>query len=319
MSKVLSQEEVEALINNLPEEEDYSIKKSYRKYDFKEKKSINFDFTKLDTFADKFCEDLKLFLSAFFMKNMKVKKTKVTSTTLKEFKERLKFPTGIGIFKFVNHDDLFLVVIDDTTAFAFIELFFGGISISERNFEERGFTIIEQKVIKKIYQEIIHSLQEKVSEFFKSDFYFKDFEMVPQHINFWAEKDRLGLIEMDISMDDFGSSMAFLEDVAGKMYFLFPLQIFLANHDILRKNEDSDVLNEKMINAVESIPLQLMVELGKATLELQEIIQLKPNDVIILDKYVNQELDVYLEGKLKFKGIHGVSNGIHSIRITRKL
>jgi flagellar motor switch protein FliM len=59
MSKVLSQEEVEALINNLPQEDDESVKKSYKKYDFKEKRSLNFDFEKLDNFADKFCEDLK--------------------------------------------------------------------------------------------------------------------------------------------------------------------------------------------------------------------------------------------------------------------
>jgi flagellar motor switch protein FliM len=319
MSKVLSQEEVEALINNLPQEDDESVKKSYKKYDFKEKRSLNFDFEKLDNFADKFCEDLKSFLSVFFMKNMKVKKTKVSSVTLKEFKERLKFPTGIGIFKLASQDEFFLIAIDDTTAFAFIELFFGGISISERNFEDRSFTIIEQKVIKKIYYEIINNLKERLSSFFKSDLYMKDFEMSPQHISFWSEKERFGLIEMDISMDDFGSSMAFLEDVAGKMYFLSPVQAFLENKDLLDKKEESKFINEKMLSTVSYIPLELMVELGKATLELQEILNLKLNDVVILDKYVNQELDVYLEGRLKFKGIHGISKGMHSLKISRKI
>jgi len=321
MSKVLSQEEVEALLKSISqqEKENGDANKSYRKYDFKNKKTVNYDFGSLDIFADKFCDDLKSFLSNFFMKNMKVKKTKVTSVTLKEFKERLKFPSGIGIFKLDRKDSLFFViVIDDTTAYAFIELFFGGPSITEKKFEERPFTIIEQRVIKKIYDEMIRKMNGLINNFFNCDICFYGFEISPKYINFWSDKDRLGLVEMDISMGNFDSSMAFLEDVAGKMYLVLPVQSLILKEE-LEKVEDDDYLNEKIINIIESIPLNVFVELGKVSLSIQEIINLKKDDVIVLDKHVNQELDIFLEGKLKLKGIHGISKGMHALKITNKI
>lgn len=325
MSKILTQEEMDALLNHINQNNNGSVNPSetpYVKYDFKKKRSIIVDFTDLEFYANKFADDIKSILSTFFMKNIKVKLTTTKSMMLKELKESLCFPSGIGYCRLKQKDTNFLLVIDDTTAFAFIELFFGGLSISEKKIEGRAFTIIEQRVIKKILKEIVTTLKDKFLEFFKSEGEFLNLEMVPKHINIYEDKERLSIFEMEISMDDFGGSMFFLEDIAGKMYMIFPQSIFISEEEKTKdvnQCKDNCKVNEKLLNIISDIYFNVKTELGKIDLTLKDILNLKVEDVLLLDKRLNDELNVYLEDKLKFKGIHGILKGFHAVKITQKL
>lgn len=325
MSKILTQQEMEALLNHINQNGNESEKvadKTYVKYDFTKKRKIPVDFTDLDFYANKFADDIKSILSTFFVKNMKVKLSSVKSLMLKEIKENLNFPSGIGYCKLIKNEKNFLIVIDDTTAFALVELFFGGISISEKKIEARPFTIIEQRVIKKIYKEIIGALKNKFLEFFNDEGIFINLEMVPKHINIFSDNERLAVFEMDVSMDDFGSSMFFLEDIAGKMYLIFPQDFFIKEKkefEINESKEENQKINNRLLQSLYDVYLNVRVELCELEMTLGEVINLKPEDVLVLDKCVNQELNVFLEGIPKFKGIHGISKGIHAIKITKKL
>lgn len=321
MSKILSQEEVEALLNtNIVDGEGKpsdSVNKSYVKYDFKKKRVLNVDFTDLDYYANKLALDLKGIFSNFFVKNIKVKLSGIKSLTFSEIKEILKFPSGIQFVKIDEKNSTFLIVMDDTTVFAFVELFFGGLSISEKKFEDRPFTIIEQRVIKKIFNESINNLKNRFREFFSSDISLDTFEMNPKHLKVFNDKERLAVFEMDISMDDFGSSMFFLEDIAGKLYFIFQPELFGQKSENEKNIESNDgkELNEKILNAVLDAYFNVSVKLGETTLSIDEIINLKKGDIIILDKTINSKLDVFVEGLKKFTGLHGIYKGIHAVKI----
>lgn len=325
MSKVLTQEEMDALLRHANQDNKLLnvSEKSYVKYDFRKKRSLIVDFTDLEFYANKFVDEIKGVLTTFFVKNFKVKLVAVRSMVLKEIKEMLKFPSGIGYCNLNAINKKFVIVIDDTAAFAFVELFFGGVSISEKKLEERPFTIIEQRVIKKIYKEILKSLNAKFLDFFKSEGEFISLEMLPKHINIYDDKERLAVFQMTITTEDFSGNQSLLEDVAGKMYLIFPVEVFSRGEkntdNAFSTSRNQEELNEKILDPLLQVNVDVKVELGKVEMPISEILNLKKEEVIILDKNIDHELDILIEGIPKFKGIHGISKGAHAVKITKKL
>ncbi|MBX7156114.1 MAG: FliM/FliN family flagellar motor C-terminal domain-containing protein, partial [Bacteriodetes bacterium] len=65
--------------------------------------------------------------------------------------------------------------------------------------------------------------------------------------------------------------------------------------------------------------LNVASELGKATITVRDLLQLKHGDVIKLDTKVNQEIQVFIDSKRKLAGRPGTVDGKKAIRVTRML
>ena len=63
----------------------------------------------------------------------------------------------------------------------------------------------------------------------------------------------------------------------------------------------------------------LVVKLGEANVELQDIMNLEIGDIIQLDRDATIPLDILVEGIPKFKGIPGLVKGNRAIRITESM
>ena len=63
----------------------------------------------------------------------------------------------------------------------------------------------------------------------------------------------------------------------------------------------------------------IVVKLGEANVDLQDIINLEIGDIIQLDRDATIPLDVLVEGVPKFKGIPGLVKGNRAIRITESM
>jgi flagellar motor switch protein FliN/FliY len=64
------------------------------------------------------------------------------------------------------------------------------------------------------------------------------------------------------------------------------------------------------------IPLEVSVEIGQTELPLEEILRLAPNSIVELDKFINQPVDLKVNGKLVAKGeLYTIDNNF-AIKIT---
>jgi flagellar motor switch protein FliM len=61
----------------------------------------------------------------------------------------------------------------------------------------------------------------------------------------------------------------------------------------------------------------MMVELGSVSIHGKDIVNLKRGDVIQLDHYASDPLDIYVEGIPKFKGYPGIYKGNQAIQIAQ--
>ena len=83
------------------------------------------------------------------------------------------------------------------------------------------------------------------------------------------------------------------------------------------KNLSTSVLSteEKLVFLMD-IPLEISVEIGSTKMPLEEILKLNPNSVVELDKFINQPVDLKVNGKLIAQGeLYTVKNHF-GIKIT---
>ncbi len=75
-------------------------------------------------------------------------------------------------------------------------------------------------------------------------------------------------------------------------------------------------LEKEKLDIFMDIPLEISVEIGNTELPLEEILRLAPNSIVELDKFINQPVDLKVNGKLVAKGeLYTVENNF-AIKIT---
>lgn len=75
----------------------------------------------------------------------------------------------------------------------------------------------------------------------------------------------------------------------------------------------------EQIASLGDIELEVRIELGETTMLLSEVAKLHPGSVVILDKHVNDPVNILVNGKAIARGELLVVDGCFSVRITEFL
>jgi flagellar motor switch protein FliM len=90
---------------------------------------------------------------------------------------------------------------------------------------------------------------------------------------------------------------------------------FQVESDQTDKTLWASIIQEQLIET----DVDIKVDLGTTEITLQELMNLKPGDVISLDQDANGEFDVQVEGSRKFKGFYGINHGSVAVQVTKKI
>ncbi len=83
-----------------------------------------------------------------------------------------------------------------------------------------------------------------------------------------------------------------------------------------KKAEENLSTVDERLEIFMDIPLEVSVEIGQTELPLEEILRLAPNSIVELDKFIEQPVDLKINGKLVAKGeLYTVDNNF-AIKIT---
>ncbi|SNR71030.1 flagellar motor switch protein FliN [Desulfurobacterium atlanticum] len=73
---------------------------------------------------------------------------------------------------------------------------------------------------------------------------------------------------------------------------------------------------EKM-ELLADIPVEISVEIGSTEMKLEEILNLHPNSIVELDRYISEPVDIKVNGKLIAKGELYIVEDQYGIKITQ--
>ncbi len=314
MSKILSQEEIDALLNSTAEparperreEEDQGpvIVYNFRRPDRISKEQIH----SLHFLHDRFARNVATSLSAYLRAITELSVVSVEQFSYSEFLMSLTDPTAFYALAIPPFDELGALEINPAVAFTMIDRMLGG--VGQPLALNRALTDIEQHVVDSVVKLLLESLSETWRPIVDLAFGIRGRETRPQMLQVAAPNEIVIMIVFDVRIGD----------ARGMINLCIPASIVettgghFAQAWHRQRREPTPIEAAWLHENLSRVPLPVSAVLD-ARLKARDLLALTPGDVLSLGIPVYKPLDVRVGGALKFKGRLAVDGGMAGLRI----
>jgi len=318
MSQVLSQEEVDALLKGVSdgeietEQEEAHDPSEIRQYDLTgQDRVIDQRMPTLEMATEKFTRIFRSTLSSLLKKIVTTSGVSVSVVKYANFIKTIPVPASLHVFQMKPLGGSSLLVIEPQVAFTLVDLIFGGSGRETFKVEGRDFTLIENNLIKRVALNALSDFEKVWEAIIEIDIVYQRSETNPQFVQLVTPDEIVVIMQFELDM---GFS-------SGEMTFCIPYSTIEPIRDKLHVTYQTEVLEVdkkwvgKFAERLKTSQVTLSVELGQARLSGREVVNLKRGDVIPLERYYRDNLDVYVEDVLKFKGQPGSYKGNQAVEI----
>jgi len=320
MADSLSQEEIDSLLGALDtgevDVEEMKKEESEQKiklYDFE--RPMKFSKDQIRTFQmlnENFARSLSTYLSGRLRYYVDVNLGPIDQITYSEFLKSLSNPTFMTIFTGNSLSGSAILEVNLGVIFGMIDRILGG--IGETVAKPRTLTEIELNIVRRESMRFLTLLRDawvNVMDFVPE---IENIESNPQFVQIAPQNEMALLVTLEIVIGNvegflnvcFPSSIIepFSENLTNQMWF--------ANSMQKKQSELRPVIKRNL----DQTPIEMSIELGKTHLSLSDLLYLEVGDVIRLDRYKDEELDVCIGDRPRFKGTAGKKRGKKAIKIT---
>lgn len=327
MSKILSQEEIDALLSGEGVSEgagaavteavgEEQKEKLVSLYDFKHPNRVSKDQLRtIQTIHESFARGFATHLSTRLRSLVDIDLTSVDQLTYSEFIMSMADPSAVYIFNIKELEGDAILEISPQLVLYIIDRSFGGEGGVIQ--EAREITIIEQNVMKKIVDNALEQLVRAWQNITPLTLELRDFETNPQLIQISPPGETAIMISFEVKISDFSSlvNLCFpyfvLEDVMPKL----SAQHQIAHSQKKRSHHEENIVKHKLNKT--DIPVS--VNLGRTELSLREVLDLEEGDIVRLDNRLDKMLEVIIGDTAKFRGKPGIYRGHKAVQIVSEI
>lgn len=320
MEKILTQEEIDALLSGLesgkidvtPEVKEEG---QVRPFDFKNFAiSTRLKIPGIDVISDHLARSLRLGFSTLLREIVELSNVPTQMERFKDFMNKIPVPTSIHIFKLEPLKGNALLIIDAPLVFVFVERFLGGGERKIVKVEGREFTPIEQRLIKKVVDMIFLELEKAWRNIYPVKPKYVRGEVNPQFARVLQPEETVLVTGFNVD----------LEFVSGKILFCYPLSAFQPiKEKLYSPYQIEEVIDSKWKRAIEKsiFDSQILIRaiLGRGQITIGELIHLEKGDVLLLDKKVDEPVEIWIDDTLKMLGRLGVYKKHYAVQVERFL
>ncbi|MCX7736931.1 MAG: flagellar motor switch protein FliM [Candidatus Kapabacteria bacterium] len=327
MADILSQAEIDSLLSEMTsgtvDVDDFisgKLKKSdISSYDFRRPNRISKNQVRtLQTVHESFAEVFGYYLVSKLQTVVSISVTSVDQLFYSEFILSVSNPSCLYVFEIDGTDGNGILEISPQLALTIVERLLGG--SAEIQPKPRTITPIEQAVVRGIVEHALSDLRNAWRSVAELSFKYQRLEMEADFVQVAPSSEIVVVVSFDVNIGihTYLMNLCFptfaLEDVLARLNRQ-QVTTSVIRQSPARMKENYAILRQQMSNTF----LPIVVELGKAGITVQELLALKPGDVIKLRKKINQEVEISIAGRKKLAGRPGSVDGKKAVRITRLL
>lgn len=318
MSQILSQEEVDALLRGISggqvetEQEEIHDPSDVVTYDLtSQDRIIRGRMPTLEMTNEKFIRMFRTTLSSLMRKVVSVSTLAVDMIKFGEFLKTIPVPTSLHLFRMDPLRGNAIMVLESKLIFTLVDILFGGTGKESYKVEGREFTAIENNLIKRVVLSAMTDIERAWKSVIEVKVSYQRAEVNPQFVQIVPPTDIVVVINFEVEVEYTTGILsvcipyAMLEPVREKLHAGFQSEQMEVDKTWMNRFRDG-LMKSKV---------DLVVELGSTEISGSEVVQLKKGDVIPLDQYAADPLNIYVEGIMKFKGSAGVSRGNQAIKV----
>jgi flagellar motor switch protein FliM len=324
MSDVLSQNEIDDLLTALSTGE---VDVKDIEEDKKERKIRKYDFSRPDKFAkdqlrtleiihENFSRLLNNFLSGYLRTYIEVDVISVQSLIYTEFSNSISNPAILGIVEFAPFSGQIIIDVSSDIAYAMIERVLGGSGKNvQASKESRTLTEIEMILLRNILIKFINLLKEPWGNIVELRPKLENIETNSQFAQIVSPAESIALITFNLKIGDIEGMV----NICIPHFVIEPILPSLSSRLWFATTNKKDVTDEErdaLESGISKSKIQLSAVVGGSTISVSELLNLQNGDVILLNKNVEESLEIYVENKLKFLGKPGIKKKNVAIMIT---
>ncbi len=313
-NEILSQEEIDALLGAMDkgevdletnseavvETEDYDITS--------QEVHMKDDFDALAEVYEKFTRHVRGTLEARLQTNVVIQATSKSIVKYGDFIGAHTRPSGFGIFSMTPLIGKGLMVFDPRLFFIMMDCLAGGTGKPPKKI--RDFTPIESGIMRRLFGDILKDLEKAWQVVYAVRISLIKDETNPEFLHVADPADLMLVNQYDIKVNSSSS----------QMHVCFPyLMLDAIKHELssgyMQSKNTEQVYTEKLKQMLRMTPVTVIAELGKSFHTVRDILHLKQDDVITLDKGPQDHVTVSVESVPKFQGMAGIAKGNRAVHI----
>ncbi|BCU08219.1 flagellar motor switch protein FliM [Allochromatium tepidum] len=319
-SDILSQDEIDALLHGVDsgdvdtDSNPFPPDGQVRPYDFAtQDRIVRGRMPTLDMINERFARYLRVHLFNLLRRSSEISVIGARVTKFSEYLHSLYVPTSLNLVRVYPLHGTALFVFDPKLVFGLVDNFFGGDGRYYSRIEGRDFTPMEMRVIKNLLDTSFSDMQKAWEPVMRLDFEFINAEVNPQFANIVSPTEIVVINDFHIELEGGG----------GNMHVTFPYSMIEPIREVLDTGLQSDRsgVDQRWQRALEEeIPLakvEISSVLTEATLTVEQLLEVKPGDIIPVD--LPETVILNVEDIPLFRGKFGVSNGINAIKILEQI
>lgn len=315
--EVLSQDEIDALLhgvdNGAVQTEAPPEPGEARQYDFTNQvRIVRGRMPTLEMINERFARLFRTSLFNMLRRAPEVAVAPIKMLKFSEYVHSLHVPTNLNLVRILPLRGTGLVVLDPKFVFTVVDNFFGGNGRFAK-IEGREFTATETRVIHMLLKHVFAGVKEAWSHVAQLDIEYLNSEINPHFANIVSPTEIVVVTSFHVELDGGG----------GDVHITMPYSMIEPLRELLDAGVASDRVehDERWVQAlkeeIEDAEVELTTTLGRARLTMQQLMELRPGDVIPCD--FNGRATVLAEDVPIFRGSFGVSHGQQAVQIDERV
>lgn len=324
MADVLSQGQIDALLSGIHDgkvdinKKRETNEKTIKDYDFNLPKKFSRENLKaINNLHEHFSRVFSSYISGLLRCYCEINVISIEEQKYNEYSNSLGEYVLFGIIELLPtsenvNDTTMLFDMNTSLGFLLIDKLMGGTGL---NFDvKRPFTEIEVAILKSILNNMIITLKDAWSNYIELDSRLLSVEINSRLLNLFMPSDAVVIISMEMS----------LLGVSGPLTICMSsldLEQLISNFSDIYFSNKKKVANENAIiksNIFDSIKksnLEIKAILGEVNIDLKDIISLKENDIISLNKPIDSMVKVKVDDEIWFDAVVGCKRNKKAIKI----
>ncbi len=321
MSKeFLSQDEVDALLKGVSGEADEPVVEmkpdddGVRPYNLAtEERIVRARMPAFEMVNERFARQLRVALFNFLRRNADITISPPRVQKFSDFVRNLVVPTNLNLVQIKPLRGNSLFIIDPHLVFLIVDSLFGGSGHSSTQVEGRDFTLTEMRIIQRMLEIVFDEYEKSWKPVHEIKLEYIRSEMNTQFASIATPNDVVIVTTLNI---EFGAA-------GGEMHICIPYTSLEPLRGVLYSSMQSDPHEtdkrwfQQMQREVQNAEVELVVNLGRTALTLEQILNMQSGDVIGID--VPDTMLAEVDGVPVLECKCGVYNGQYAVRVERMI
>lgn len=319
MGEILSQNEIDALLNQLSSGEldvesiSNAEEKPVKDYDFSRPTKFSKEHLRtLEIIFEHYGRLISTNLPVILRKNAQVTVASSETVTFSEFTNALSNPSILGIVGFEPLGGNIIIDLATNIAFSMIDRMLGGEGTPLD--KTREFSDIELSILQKIMVMFTQLLRDPWKNVLEVSPVLTRLETNPQFAQIIAPGEMIAVVTLNIKVGDVEGFMNMclpfitLEDVMDRLNTKFWYSTMQENKDEYAKDNIEAMLKRVVI------PVKAV--LGTSKISVSDFMNLQVGDCIRLDAKVDSDMNIFVGNIKKFTALPGASDDSYAVRVT---